>query len=85
MASMALEDAMVLAKMLREGGTAPVEQVYMQFERQRRPRTDKVIAFGRRLGQRKERKSRLAYWFEQQMIRIFAPPHEQEAGLAPGL
>ncbi|MBV8513946.1 MAG: FAD-dependent monooxygenase [Acidobacteria bacterium] len=72
-ASMALEDAMLLAKLLREGAAAPLDQVFLQFERQRRPRTDKVIALGRRSGQRKENKSRLAFWIEQQMIRIFVP------------
>ena len=70
---MALEDAMLLAKLLREGAAAPLDQVFLQFERQRRPRTDKVIALGRRSGQRKENKSRLAFWIEQQMIRIFVP------------
>jgi 2-polyprenyl-6-methoxyphenol hydroxylase-like FAD-dependent oxidoreductase len=72
-ASMALEDAMFLAKLLREGGASPFDQVFSRFEQQRRPRTDKVIALGRRQGQRKERKSRLAFWIEQQMIRIFVP------------
>jgi hypothetical protein len=32
-----------------------------------------VIALGGRQGQRKERKSRLASWVEQQMVRIFVP------------
>lgn len=72
-ASMALEDAMFLAKLLRESSGAALEKIFAEFERQRRPRTDKVIALGRRNGQRKEALSPLAYWIQQQMIRIFVP------------
>ena len=72
-ASMALEDAMFLAKLLRESNGASVEKVFASFEQQRRPRTDKVIALGRRNGQRKEKMSVFAYWLQQQMIRIFVP------------
>jgi len=72
-ASMALEDAMLLGKLLRESNGASLEQVFSNFEQQRRPRTDKVIALGRRNGQRKERMPAFAYWIQQQMIRIFVP------------
>ena len=72
-ASMALEDAMFLAKLLRESNGASLERVFTCFEQQRRPRTDKVIALGRRNAQRKEKMSPFAYWFQQQMIRIFVP------------
>ena len=72
-ASMALEDAMFLGKLLRESNGAPLKEVFSNFEQQRRPRTDKVIALGRRNGQRKERMPAFAYWIQQQMIRIFVP------------
>jgi 2-polyprenyl-6-methoxyphenol hydroxylase-like FAD-dependent oxidoreductase len=72
-ASMALEDAMFLAKLLRQSDTNQLQDVFTEFERQRRPRTDQVIALGRRNGQRKERMSPVAYWIQQQMIRIFVP------------
>lgn len=72
-ASMALEDAMFLAKLLREANGAPFAKVFAAFEQQRRPRTDKVIAFGRRNGQRKATLSPIAYWIQQQMIRFFVP------------
>ena len=72
-ASMALEDAMFLAKLLRESNGNQLESVFAAFEQQRRPRTDKVIALGRRNGQHKERMSPVAYWIQQQMIRIFVP------------
>lgn len=72
-ASMALEDAMVLAKLIRESNGATLDSVFESFENARRPRTDKVIAMGRRLGQRKKGMSRFEYWMEQLMIRLFVP------------
>lgn len=72
-ASMALEDAMFLARLLREANGASLEKVFLQFEQQRRPRTDKVIALGRRNAQRKAGMSTIAYWIQQQMMRIFIP------------
>jgi len=72
-ASMALEDAITLAKMLRDSNSDDVKEVFGCFERERRPRTDRVIALGRRNGQRKERISAIQYWIQQQMMRIFIP------------
>lgn len=72
-ASMALEDAMYLAKLLSEMQHASTAEIVAAFESHRRPRTDKVIALGRRNGQRKERMSPFAYWLQQTMIRIFVP------------
>ena len=70
---MALEDAMLLGKLLRESNGKSLEEVFSDFEQQRRPRTDKVIALGRRNAQRKEQMPAFAYWIQQQMIRIFVP------------
>lgn len=72
-ASMALEDAMLMAKMLRDSGGDGVERVFAEFEQKRRPRTDRVIAAGRRQGQRKEKMPPFQYWMQQQMMRIFIP------------
>jgi 2-polyprenyl-6-methoxyphenol hydroxylase-like FAD-dependent oxidoreductase len=72
-ASMALEDAIFLAKLLRESNGTALGRVFAEFEQQRRPRTDKVIALGRRNGRRKEVLSPIAYWIQQQMIRLFVP------------
>jgi 2-polyprenyl-6-methoxyphenol hydroxylase-like FAD-dependent oxidoreductase len=72
-ASMALEDAIFLAKLLGDSSGSSLEKVFIRFEQQRRPRTDKVIALGRRNAQRKEKMSPFAYWFQQQIIRIFVP------------
>lgn len=72
-ASMALEDAQFLAKLLRTSQDADLERVFKEFEQQRRPRTDRVIALGRRNGQRKETMSPIAYRIQQLMIRVFVP------------
>jgi 2-polyprenyl-6-methoxyphenol hydroxylase-like FAD-dependent oxidoreductase len=72
-ASMALEDAQFLAKLLRASQGEALDRVFTQFERERRPRTDRVIALGRRNGERKEQMSPAAYWIQQQMIRLFVP------------
>jgi 2-polyprenyl-6-methoxyphenol hydroxylase-like FAD-dependent oxidoreductase len=70
-ASMALEDAQYLAKLLAESNGNQLERVFSDFEQHRRPRTDAVIAMGRRNAQRKEKLPPLTYWIQQQMIRIF--------------
>ena len=72
-ASMALEDAQFLAKLLRGSDRVALDKVFAQFERERRSRTDRVIALGRRNAQRKETMSPIAYWLQQQMIRVFVP------------
>ncbi len=77
-ASMALEDAMYLAKLLRESNGTSIEQIFAAFEQHRRPRTDKVIALGRRNGQHKQRMSPIQFWIKQQVIRIFVPLTRQK-------
>jgi 2-polyprenyl-6-methoxyphenol hydroxylase-like FAD-dependent oxidoreductase len=72
-ASMALEDAQYLAKLLRESNGLQLERVFAAFEQHRRPRTDKVIALGRRNGRYKEKVSAIEFWIQQKMIRIFVP------------
>jgi len=70
---MALEDAQFLAKLLREAPGLDLSAVFQRFEHERRPRTDRVIALGRRNGQRKESMTPIAYWIQQQMVRILVP------------
>lgn len=72
-ASMALEDAMYLAKLMSESNGDLLNKIFTAFEQHRRPRTDRVIALGRRNGQRKEKMSSVEFWIQQQMIRIFVP------------
>jgi len=72
-ASMALEDAMLLARLLRDFNGDDVREVLRAFERERRPRTDRVIAVGRKNARQKENMPPLAYWIMQQMMRIVIP------------
>jgi len=84
-ASMALEDAIFLAKLLRDSSGATLESIFANFEQQRRPRTDKVIALGRRNGQSKKALSPLAYWIQQRIMSAFlrfAPFKKQDWLLA---
>ncbi len=52
-ASMALEDAMCLAKLLRDL-PGDYEQVFAKFETDRKPRVEKIVAEGRQRGQDKQ-------------------------------
>lgn len=72
-ASMALEDAQFLAKLVSASQGVGLHQLFADFERKRRPRTDEVIALGRRSAQRKEMMSPVAYWIQQQVIRAVIP------------
>jgi len=75
-ASMALEDAIVLAKALRDRGSHA--QAFAAFEAERRPRAERVIAFGRRGGDRK-RGGRLASALQTALmpliLRLMPAPH----------
>ena len=57
-ASLALEDAIVLAKCLRD--VAPVESALARYEALRRPRAERIVADGRRRGTYKALRSRAA-------------------------
>ncbi|HEX7090137.1 MAG TPA: NAD(P)/FAD-dependent oxidoreductase [Longimicrobiales bacterium] len=57
-ASQALEDAIVLAKCLRD--VAPVEAALARYEALRRPRAERIVAEGRRRGTYKALESRAA-------------------------
>lgn len=72
-ASMALEDAMCLAKLLRDFNGRDVQEVLRAFERERRPRTDRVIEMGRKNGRHKEAMPPFAYWLMQQIMKIAIP------------
>ena len=72
-ASMAMEDAMVLARLLRDRGWERLRDVLTEFEGLRRPRTDRVIALGRKNGGRKQEMPAAAYWALQQFVRWGMP------------
>jgi 2-polyprenyl-6-methoxyphenol hydroxylase-like FAD-dependent oxidoreductase len=68
-ASMALEDAMYLAKLLKSCGD--YEQVFAQFEAHRKPRVEAIVAEGRRRGNDKDAVSPFQQKIRELMLRIF--------------
>ena len=68
-ASLALEDAIYLAKLLRDCGD--YTQVFAQFEQARKPRVEKIVAEGRRRGNDKTIVSPFQQTIREVMIRIF--------------
>lgn len=73
-AAQALEDAIVLAKCLRD--VAPVEAALARYEALRRPRAERIVAMGRRRGAYKAPRSRTAVRFRDLLMplafRLFA-------------
>jgi 2-polyprenyl-6-methoxyphenol hydroxylase-like FAD-dependent oxidoreductase len=69
-ASLALEDAMYLARLLRD---ASYEIAFERFERDRKPRAEMVVAEGRRRGVDKAIVGRLQQAMRELMIRLFVP------------
>ncbi len=69
-ASMALEDAMYLAKLLRDSGD-DYEHVFAQFETDRNPRVEKIVAEGRRRGVDKQIISPFQSKIREIMMMIF--------------
>ncbi len=68
-ASVALEDAMYLTKLLRQS-PSQLSKVFTQFEQDRRPRVEKMIAQARRNNKKKKPASPLAAWFRNQMMGV---------------
>lgn len=69
-ASMALEDAMYLAKLLRDGKDDYVK-VFTQFESDRKGRVEKIVAEGRKRGVGKQEVSPLQARIRNMMMSIF--------------
>lgn len=65
-ASMAIEDALVLAKCLRDIPNA--ETAFTAYERLRRERVEKVVAYSRRIGQSKAISNPVARWLRDQIM-----------------
>jgi 2-polyprenyl-6-methoxyphenol hydroxylase-like FAD-dependent oxidoreductase len=70
-ASMALEDAMRLACLLQAGGEFGV--AFEKFERERRPRTERVVALARRNGNSKRQMSPAGAWFRDRLLGLMIP------------
>lgn len=68
--SVALEDAMYLAKLLRQS-PGQVETVFAQFEQARRSRVEKINAQARRNGDNKKTQSPISIWFRVRMLSLF--------------
>jgi 2-polyprenyl-6-methoxyphenol hydroxylase-like FAD-dependent oxidoreductase len=69
-ASMALEDAMYLARLLRES-SGGYEQVFERFEADRKPRVERIVAEGRRRGVDKQVVSPFQSRVRELMLMIF--------------
>ena len=70
-ASLALEDAMVLARLLAK--KRDVTEVFYHFERDRRPRTDRIVALARRNGNSKREFSGATAWLRDRMLGLLMP------------
>ena len=73
-ASLAMEDALMLARCLRD--IAEPEAAFARYEALRRPRAEKIVAVGRKRGEYKALESRTAVWFRDLLmpvaLRLFA-------------
>jgi 2-polyprenyl-6-methoxyphenol hydroxylase-like FAD-dependent oxidoreductase len=70
-ASMALEDAMRLACLLQTNEEFRV--TFEAFERERRPRTERVVALARRNGNSKQQYSPAGAWLRDRMLMLMIP------------
>ncbi|HWX06826.1 MAG TPA: NAD(P)/FAD-dependent oxidoreductase [Bradyrhizobium sp.] len=70
-ASLALEDAMRLARLLQEGQELGAS--FQAFECERRPRAERVVAFARRNGNQKGEFSATGAWLRDRMLRVLIP------------
>jgi len=73
-ASLAMEDALMLAKCLRD--IPEPEAAFARYEALRRPRAERIVAVGRKRGEYKALRSRTAVWFRDLVmpvaLRLFA-------------
>lgn len=70
-ASLALEDAMRLGILMRDG--QELGQTFQAFEHERRPRAEKIVAIARRNGNSKREFSPTGAWIRDHMIRLLLP------------
>jgi 2-polyprenyl-6-methoxyphenol hydroxylase-like FAD-dependent oxidoreductase len=67
-ASLALEDALVLARSLRD---AAPEDAFARYQAERRPRVERLVAASRRIGDAKISTSPIANWFRDRLLGFF--------------
>jgi 2-polyprenyl-6-methoxyphenol hydroxylase-like FAD-dependent oxidoreductase len=70
-ASMALEDALRLARLLQEG--QELRATFERFETERRPRTERVVALARRNGSSKREFTPTGAWIRDRMMKLLIP------------
>jgi 2-polyprenyl-6-methoxyphenol hydroxylase-like FAD-dependent oxidoreductase len=70
-ASIALEDALRLARLL--GEEAETGAAFEKFESERRSRVERIVALARRNGNQKREFSRTGAWFRDQMLKLVLP------------
>ena len=70
-ASLALEDAMRLGRLIQAGQELGV--TFENFESERRPRAERVVALARRNGNRKREFSATGAWIRDRMLKLLIP------------
>jgi 2-polyprenyl-6-methoxyphenol hydroxylase-like FAD-dependent oxidoreductase len=70
-ASLALEDALRLARLLQDGQELGL--TFQNFEAERRPRAERVVAFARRNGNQKGEFSATGAWIRDQIFKVLIP------------
>ncbi|MFZ2156055.1 MAG: FAD-dependent monooxygenase [Bradyrhizobium sp.] len=70
-ASLALEDAMRLGRLMREGQELGL--TFQNFEHERRPRAEKIVALARRNGNSKREFSASGAWIRDRMLKLLLP------------
>jgi 2-polyprenyl-6-methoxyphenol hydroxylase-like FAD-dependent oxidoreductase len=70
-ASLALEDALRLARLLRDG--QELGATFQRFESERRPRAERIVAAARRNGNQKGEFGATGAWLRNQMFKMLIP------------
>jgi 2-polyprenyl-6-methoxyphenol hydroxylase-like FAD-dependent oxidoreductase len=70
-ASIALEDALRLARLLEQGGE--LRETFEQFEAERRPRAERVVALARRNGNSKREFTPTGAWIRDKAMKLLIP------------
>jgi 2-polyprenyl-6-methoxyphenol hydroxylase-like FAD-dependent oxidoreductase len=70
-ASLALEDAMRLGRLMRDG--QELGFTFQNFEHERRPRAEKIVALARRNGNSKREFSATGAWVRDHMLKLLLP------------
>src|SRR5205807_2443651 len=70
-ASLALEDALRLVCLLQSG--EELSATFENFERERRPRAERIVALARRNGNHKREFNRTGAWIRDRMLKLMIP------------